>query len=64
MSDLRIHEIEEAPVFYPNNMEFADPLNYINSIRPIAEEAGICKIVPPEGWEVPFCIDAKVRVYE
>ena len=28
-----------------------------NRIRPIAEPAGICRIIPPEGWTPPFTID-------
>jgi hypothetical protein len=60
MSDVRIHELDEAPVFYPDDKEFADPLRYVDSIRPLAEHAGICKIIPPKGWKVPFCIDTKV----
>lgn len=38
----------EAPVFYPSEAEFADPLGYISKIRPIAENTGICKIRPPQ----------------
>jgi len=37
----------EAPVFEPSQEEFLDPLAYISKIRPVAEEAGICKIRPP-----------------
>ncbi|KAF2078179.1 hypothetical protein CYY_000469 [Polysphondylium violaceum] len=40
-------KIPEAPVFYPTVEEFKSPLKYIESIRPIAEKYGICKIIPP-----------------
>ncbi|KAJ8985893.1 hypothetical protein NQ317_006267 [Molorchus minor] len=47
----------EAPVFYPNEEEFQDPLAYIAKIRPIAENTGICKIKPPAHWQPPFAVD-------
>ncbi|KAI8504280.1 Lysine-specific demethylase 5A, partial [Branchiostoma belcheri] len=47
----------EAPVFEPNEEEFAEPLAYIAKIRPIAEKAGICKIRPPPDWQPPFAVD-------
>ncbi|CAF1364311.1 unnamed protein product [Adineta steineri] len=47
----------EAPVFYPTCDEFADPLEYIEKIRPIASRAGLCKIIPPKEWQPPFCVN-------
>lgn len=47
----------EAPVFYPTCDEFADPLEYIEKIRPIASQAGLCKIIPPKEWQPPFCVN-------
>mmetsp|Transcript_5989 Transcript_5989/g.13124 ORF Transcript_5989/g.13124 Transcript_5989/m.13124 type:complete len:103 (-) Transcript_5989:2337-2645(-) len=45
-----------GPVFYPTVEEFeGNPLHYIDKIRPIAEKYGIAKIVPPSGWNPPFC---------
>ena len=46
----------EAPVFYPTTEEFADPIQYLNSIREEAQAAGIIKIVPPKEWRCPFPI--------
>ncbi|XP_063929519.1 lysine-specific demethylase 5 isoform X1 [Zophobas morio] len=47
----------EAPVFYPTEEEFNDPLEYINKIRKYAEGSGICKIKPPPNWQPPFAVD-------
>lgn len=49
--------LPQAPVFKPPPEEFADPLRYIASIRSQAEQYGICKIIPPDGWAPPFAID-------
>ena len=56
-SDLSPATLPEAPVFRPTAAEFADPMQYIKSIRPIAEPAGICKIIPPSGWNPKCWID-------
>uniref|UniRef100_H2XQ90 ARID domain-containing protein n=1 Tax=Ciona intestinalis TaxID=7719 RepID=H2XQ90_CIOIN len=59
MMDDEFYPPPECPVFEPNEEEFADPLGYINKIRPIAEKAGICKIRPPPHWQPPFAIDVE-----
>ena len=53
----------DAPVFYPTCDEFADPLEYIEKIRPIASRAGICKIIPPKVSEFTrLCVPLVVVV--
>ncbi|XP_057961153.1 putative lysine-specific demethylase JMJ16 [Malania oleifera] len=52
-------DLEEAPVFYPSEEEFKDTLKYIASIRPRAEEYGICRIVPPPSWKPPCPLTEK-----
>lgn len=44
-------------MFKPTWEEFQDALGYINKIRPIAEQSGICKIIPPPDWQPPFAVD-------
>lgn len=53
--------LEDCPAFYPTLDEWHDPIAYIRKITPIAEESGICKIVPPEGWNMPFVTNTEVR---
>eukprot|EP00249_Psilotum_nudum_P018459 c26816_g1_i1 orf=766-3156(-) len=52
-------ELPEAPVFYPSEEEFKDPLKFIDLIRPKAEHYGICRIVPPKSWNPPFAIESR-----
>lgn len=59
MSEDEFHPPPEAPVFEPDEKDFADPLSYIAKIRPIAEKAGICKVRPPPYWQPPFAIDVE-----
>eukprot|EP00474_Spongospora_subterranea_P010603 CRZ11061.1 hypothetical protein [Spongospora subterranea] len=46
-------QIPDAPVFRPTPAEFLDPFGYIESIRDEVEDAGICKIIPPDSWKPP-----------
>eukprot|EP00035_Acanthoeca_spectabilis_P024670 m.454862 g.454862 ORF g.454862 m.454862 type:complete len:892 (+) comp20757_c0_seq1:166-2841(+) len=46
--------VPTCPVYHPTAMEFAEPLDYIASIRDEAEKFGICRIVPPPQWQ-PTC---------
>ncbi|PHT89879.1 Lysine-specific demethylase JMJ15, partial [Capsicum annuum] len=55
--------LQEAPVYYPNDKEFKDPLGYIASIRHIAQQYGICRIVPPASWS-PLCPLREKSVWE
>lgn len=50
-------KLPSAPVFYPTEEEFRDPLAFFHKIYKEGEEAGICKIVPPKNWRPPFSID-------
>ncbi|XP_051976316.1 lysine-specific demethylase 5A-like [Xyrauchen texanus] len=49
----------ECPVFEPSWQDFSDPFGFIHKIREIAENTGICKIRPPQGWQPPFACDVR-----
>ncbi|KAL0580509.1 hypothetical protein V5O48_001496 [Marasmius crinis-equi] len=51
--------LEDCPEYYPSAEEFKDPMTYIRSIVNQAKEYGICKIIPPEGWNMPFVTDTE-----
>ena len=53
--------LTDCPVFFPTVEEFKEPMAYIRSISPQASNFGICKIVPPEDWKMPFVTDTEVR---
>lgn len=52
--------LEDCPTYYPTMEEFKDPLGYIRSISEHAKNYGICKVVPPESWKMPFMTDTEV----
>jgi histone demethylase JARID1 len=56
----RMFDLPEAPTYRPTMEEFQDPMRYIARIRPEAEQYGICKIIPPEGWSPTFVLDTEV----
>jgi len=56
--------LTDCPEFFPTAEEFKDPMAYIKSISPQAVNYGICKIIPPEDWKMPFVTDTEVRLFE
>ena len=47
--------LPQGPVFYATQEDFErSPIDFINKIRPIAQNYGICKIIPPITWNPPF----------
>lgn len=59
----RPHGLQEAPTFRPTEDEFKNPMEYIRRIAPQAKAYGICKIIPPDGWNPDFAINTEVRGY-
>jgi histone demethylase JARID1 len=58
----RPFELEDCPVYYPTSDEFKNPMSYIRSISEDARNYGICKIIPPEDWKMPFVTDTEARL--
>lgn len=55
----RLFGLEHCPAFFPTPEEFKDPMAYIKSISATAREYGICKIVPPNNWNMPFVTETE-----
>ncbi|KAI0938026.1 hypothetical protein AcV7_003336 [Taiwanofungus camphoratus] len=51
--------LKECPTYHPTPEQFKDPLTYISSISDTAKGFGMCKIVPPMGWNMPFVADTE-----
>jgi len=60
----RLFGLEHCPIYYPTDAEFAQPLEYIERIAKQTREHqyGICKVVPPKGWQPPFTLNTEVSV--
>lgn len=52
--------LEDCPEFYPTMDEFKDPMAYIRSISDGAKKFGLCKVIPPVEWKMPFVTDTEV----
>lgn len=57
---VRPHGLQDAPTFRPTEEEFRDPMEYMRKIAPEGRKYGICKIIPPDGWNPDFAIDTEV----
>lgn len=53
--------LTDCPTFRPTPEQFKDPMAYIKSIAENARSYGMCKIIPPLGWAMPFVTDTEVR---
>ena len=52
--NIDVDDIPYGPVFFPTIQQFLsmNPMEYIaQHVNPIAEQYGICKIVPPKEWQ-------------
>ncbi|KAH8329728.1 hypothetical protein KR067_003833 [Drosophila pandora] len=54
-------QMVEAPIFRPTEKEFADPIEFIERITPIAARFGICKIIPPASFKPECRISDEMR---
>ncbi|KIP08343.1 hypothetical protein PHLGIDRAFT_35021 [Phlebiopsis gigantea 11061_1 CR5-6] len=51
--------LTDCPTFRPTPEQFKDPMAYIKSISENAKSYGMCKIIPPLGWTMPFVTDTE-----
>ncbi|KAG6913836.1 hypothetical protein DXG01_004021 [Tephrocybe rancida] len=55
--------LQDCPEYYPTTEEFKDPMAYVRSISEEAKNYGICKIIPPAEWKMPFVTDTELYRY-
>lgn len=58
----RMFGLTDCPTFHPTLEQWKDPMAYIASISDTGKRYGMCKIVPPLGWNMPFVTDTEVRI--
>ncbi|KPI96745.1 Protein Jumonji [Papilio xuthus] len=51
----------DAPIFFPNEQEFKDPIAYFTKIMPFAAKYGLCKVVAPKNFKPKCMLDDEVR---
>lgn len=56
----RVFGLTDCPTFYPTPEQFKDPMGYIHSVSEAGRAYGMCKIVPPQGWDMPFVTNTEV----
>jgi len=59
----RLFGLDECPTYFPTLKEFGDPIAYISSISDEARKFGVCKIVPPKEWKMPFVTNTQVFAF-
>ena len=56
--------LQDCPEYHPTAEQFQDPMAYIQSIAEEAKQFGICKVVPPPDWKMPFVTDTEARGHQ
>ncbi|KAM3968494.1 jumonji, AT rich interactive domain 2 [Aphomia sociella] len=51
----------DAPIYYPTEEEFTDPLAYFTKIMPAASKHGLCKVVAPKGFKPTCTLKNEIR---
>jgi len=49
----------EAPVLRPSEEEFAEPWRFLASVRPLLEQYGLVRVIPPPTWKPRFMLDTR-----
>lgn len=49
----------ECPVLRPSEEEFAEPWRFLASVRPLLEQYGLVRVIPPPTWKPRFVLDTR-----